>query len=62
MFTTSEALFELTVMFLSITNPLVMFQIIMNKILQNLTNTGKVVSFIDDVIVVCEARIMQVED
>ena len=62
MFTTSEALFELTVMFLSITNPLVMFQIIMNKILQNLTNTGKVVSFIDDVIVVCEVRIMQVED
>ena len=43
--------FELTVMFLRLTNSPVMFQTMMNKILQDLINTGKVVSFINNVIV-----------
>ena len=51
MFITPERLFELTVMFFGLTNLLVTFQTMMNEILQNLINTGKVVSFIDDVIV-----------
>ena len=51
MFATPEELFELTVMFFRLTNLLKMFQTIMNKILQDLINTGKIVSFIDDVII-----------
>ena len=51
MFITPERLFELTVMIFGLTNLLVTFQTMMNEILQNLINTGKVVSFIDDVIV-----------
>jgi len=50
-FTTPKELFELTVMFVGLTNFPAMFQMIMNKILQDLINTRKVVSFIDDVIV-----------
>ena len=46
--------FELTVIFFGLTNSLVIFQIIINKILQNLINTGKVASFIDDIIVETE--------
>jgi len=38
-------------MFFRITNFSVTFQMMMNKILQNLINTGEVVSFIDDIIV-----------
>ena len=38
-------------MFFGLTNSLTMFQTIMNEILWNLINTGKVVSFIDDVII-----------
>ena len=38
-------------MFFRLTNSSVIFQIIMNKILWNLINTRKVVSFIDNVIV-----------
>ena len=44
-------MFELNVMFFGLTNFLVIFQTMMNKILCNLINTGKVESFIDDVIV-----------
>ena len=51
MFTTLEGSFELTMMFFGLTNSLTMFQTIMNEILWNLINTGKVVSFIDDVII-----------
>jgi len=50
-FTTPEGLFEPTVMFFGLTNSPVTFQTIMNEILQDLINTGKVVSFIDDVII-----------
>ena len=50
-FTTSEGLFELTVMFFRLTNSLAMFQTMMNEILQDLINTGKIISFINDVII-----------
>jgi len=55
-FTIPEGLFELTVMFFELTNSLVTFQTIMNKILQDLINTGKVVSFLDNVIVGIETE------
>ena len=47
---TLEKLFEPTVMFFGLTNFPVTFQTMINKILWNLINTGKVVSFIDNVI------------
>jgi len=46
-----ERLFELIVMFFGLTNSPVMFQTMINKILQNLINTRAVRSFIDNVIV-----------
>ena len=55
-FTTLKGLFEPTVIFFELTNSLVMFQTIISEILQNLINTGKVVSFIDDVIIGIEAE------
>ena len=48
---TPEGLFEPTVMFFELSNSLVMFQTVINKILQDLINTEEVASFIDDVIV-----------
>ena len=56
MFTILEGLFELTVIFFGLTNSLVTFQTMMNKILWNLINTGKVASFIDDVTVGMEIK------
>ena len=50
-FTTPEGSFEPTVMFFGLTNSLAMFQAIMNKLLSDLINIGKVTAFIDDVIV-----------
>ena len=50
-FTTPEGLFKPTLMFFSLTNSLVICQTMMNKILWNLINTGKVVSFIDNIII-----------
>ena len=50
-FTTLEGSFELTVMFFGLTNSLATFQTIMNELLRDLINTGKVVMFIDDIIV-----------
>ena len=50
-FTTLEGSFELTIMFFRLTNSLATFQTMMNKILQDLINTGKVVSFINDIII-----------
>jgi len=49
-----EGSFEPTVMFFRLTNSLAMFQAIMNELLRDLINTGKVVVFIDDVIVETE--------
>jgi len=50
-FTTLEESFKLTVMFFELTNSLATFQTMMNKILWDLINTGKVASFIDNIIV-----------
>jgi len=50
-FMTLEGLFEPTIMFFRLTNSPATFQTLMSKILWNLINTGKVTSFIDDIIV-----------
>ena len=55
-FTTLEELFELTVMFFGLTNSLATFQAMMNKLLRDLINTGKVAVFINDVIVGTESE------
>ena len=51
MFTTPEGSFEPIVMFFRLTNFLATFQTMMNELLRNLVNIGKVAAFIDDVIV-----------
>ena len=51
MFMTLEGLFEPTVMFFELTNSPATFQAMMNELLRDLINTGKVAAFIDDVIV-----------
>jgi len=43
--------FKPTVMFFGLTNSLAIFQTMMNEILQDLINTSKVASFIDNVII-----------
>jgi len=43
-------------MFFGLTNSLVIFQAMMNELLRDLINTGKVVAFIDDVIVGTEDK------
>ena len=48
---TLEESFEPAVMFFGLTNSLATFQTIMSEILQDLINTEKVASFIDNVIV-----------
>ena len=50
-FTTPEESFEPTVMFFGLTNLLATFQVMMNELLQDLINIGKVAAFIDDVII-----------
>ena len=50
-FTTPERSFKLMVMFFGLTNLLATFQTMMNKLLRDLINTGKVVAFIDNVII-----------
>ena len=50
-FTIPEGLFEPTVMFFGLTNSLATFQTIINELLRDLINMGKVVAFIDDMIV-----------
>ena len=54
MFITLDRSFEPTVMFFGLTNFPAIFQIIMNEILWDLINTGKVVSFIYNVILEME--------
>ena len=51
MLTTPEGSFEPTVMFFGLTNLPATFQAIINKLLRDLINTEKVVTFIDNVIV-----------
>ena len=55
-FTTPEGLFKLMVMFFKLTNSPVTFQTIINEILQDLINIGKMASFIDNVIVGTETE------
>jgi len=50
-FTTLEGLFEPIVMFFGLTNSPATFQTIMNELLIDLINMGKVAAFIDDMIV-----------
>ena len=50
-FTTLEGSFESMVMFFGLTNSPAIFQAMMNKLLRDLINTGKVAMFIDDVII-----------
>jgi len=56
MFMMSEGLFEPIVMFFGLTNSPVTFQAMMNELLRDLINTGKVAAFIDDVIVGMETE------
>jgi len=53
-FTIPEGFFEPTVMFFGLTNLPATFQAMMNELLQDLINTGKVAAFIDDVIIEME--------
>ena len=50
-FTTPEGSFEPIVMFFGLTNSPANFQTMINKLLRDLINTGKVTVFINDVIV-----------
>jgi len=50
-FTTYVGLFEPVVMFFGITNSPAIFQAMMNKILRDMINKGKVAAFVDDVLV-----------
>jgi len=51
-----EGLFEPMVMFFRLTNLLAIFQVIMNELLKDLINMGKVKIFIDDIIVEIETE------
>jgi len=51
-----EGSFEPTVMFFGLTNSPATFQAMMNELLRDLINTGKVAAFINDVIVGTETE------
>ena len=55
-FTMPEGLFEPMVMFFGLTDPLATFQAMMNELLRDLINTGKVATFIDNVIIGMEMK------
>jgi len=55
-FTTYIGSFEPTVMFFGMTNSLATFQAMMNKILRDLINEGKVAAFVDNVLVGTETE------
>ena len=55
-FTMPEGSFEPTVMFFGLTNSPATFQAMMNELLRDLINTGKVAAFIDDVIIGMETE------
>jgi len=55
-FMTPEGSFEPTVMFFGLTNSPATFQAMMNELLRDLINTGKVAVFIDDVIIGTETE------
>ena len=50
-FTIHMGSYELVVMFFGVTNSPAMFQDIMNKILRDMINKGKVVAFVDDMLI-----------
>jgi len=50
-FMTPKGSFKPTVMFFGLTNSLATFQAMMNELLRDLINIGKIVAFIDDIIV-----------
>ena len=56
MFTIPEGSFKLTVIFFGLTNSPATFQTMINEILWDLINTGKVASFIDDIIIGTEGE------
>ena len=56
MFTIHISSFEPTVMFFGMMNSPVTFQAMMNKILRDLINEGKVAAFVDDVLVGTETE------
>jgi len=53
---TPEGSFKPTVMFFGLTNSPATFQTMMNKLLRDLIDTGKVAAFIDDVIIGTESK------
>jgi len=55
-FTIHVGSFEPTVMFFGMTNSLVIFQAMMNKILRDMINEGKVTAFVDNVLVGTETE------
>jgi len=55
-FTTPEGSFEPTVMFFGLTNSPATFQAMMDELLRDLINTGKVATFIDDMIIGMETE------
>ena len=55
-FTTPEGSCEPTVMFFGLTNLPATFQVMMNELLQDLINTGKMAAFIDNMIVGTETE------
>ena len=55
-FTTLKGSFKLIVMFFGLTNSLATFQAMMNELLRNLVNMGKIMVFIDNVIVGTEGE------
>jgi len=55
-FTTPEGSFEPMVMFFRLTNLPATFQAMMNELLRDLINTGKVIAFIDDIIIGMETE------
>ena len=55
-FTTPERSFKPTVMFFRLTNLPAIFQAMINELLRDLINTGKVAAFIDDVIIGTETE------
>ena len=53
---TLEELFEPTVIFFGLTNLPTIFQVMINELLRDLINTGKVAAFIDNIIVRTESE------
>ena len=56
-FMTSEGSFKPTVMFFRLTNSPAIFQAMMNELLRDLINIGKVAAFIDDVIIGSDKKV-----